>query len=163
ATTIEAAQHLLPQPRDIVLGQIRTRRPGQHAARRERDLAPDAAQVGQRAIKHAVEKTSGGAVAHRGSAIGEAGYEAHTESRDRAPAFSARKAAGRLSTRSSATRPGPKRRAASACSHTAAAAASKAGMPCASRPVTIPASTSPEPAVANSGGAPSLMAARPSG
>ena len=42
--------------------------------------------------------------------------------------------------------------AASPCSQTAALAASKAGMPCASRPATMPASTSPEPAVASIGG-----------
>jgi len=45
-------------------------------------------------------------------------------------------------------RPGPNARAASPCTHTAAAAASNAGIPWASSPVAIPASTSPEPAVA---------------
>ena len=65
--------------------------------------------------------------------------------------------------RSSAINPTPKRLAHSPCSHTAAQAASNAGMRCASSPVTKPASTSPEPAVASQGGALSLMAARPSG
>ena len=37
------------------------------------------------------------------------------------------------------------------------------GMPWASNPVTRPASTSPEPAVASDGGALALIAARPSG
>ncbi len=53
--------------------------------------------------------------------------------------------------------------AARPCSQTAAQAASKAGMPCASRPRQIPPSTSPAPAVASHGGAFSLMAQRPSG
>ena len=42
-------------------------------------------------------------------------------------------------------------------------AASKPGMPCASRPPAMPASTSPEPAVPRLGGALELIAARPSG
>ena len=46
---------------------------------------------------------------------------------------------------------------------TAAAAASQAGMPCASSAAIRPLSTSPAPAVANQGGALSLIAARPSG
>ena len=53
--------------------------------------------------------------------------------------------------------------AASPCSQTAAAAASKCGMCCASRPVTNPPKTSPDPAVASHGGALALIAARPSG
>ncbi len=52
---------------------------------------------------------------------------------------------------------------ASPCSHAPAQAASNAGMPCASNPAIMPASTSPEPAVASQGGAFSQIAARPSG
>ena len=59
--------------------------------------------------------------------------------------------------------PGPASLPASPCSQTAALAASKAGMPCASRPAMKPASTSPEPAVASQGGAFSVIEARPSG
>ena len=59
--------------------------------------------------------------------------------------------------------PGPSARAAAPCSHTAAAAASKAGMRCANRPQASPASTSPEPAVASVGGRSKPIAARPSG
>ena len=55
---------------------------------------------------------------------------------------------GNCSGKSSAIRPGPNAAAASPWSQTAAAAASKAGMPCANRPVAIPVSTSPAPAVA---------------
>ena len=55
---------------------------------------------------------------------------------------------GNCSGKSSAIRPGPNAAAASPWSHTAAAAASKAGMPWANRPVATPVSTSPEPAVA---------------
>ena len=43
AAAIETAEHLLAQPRDVVLGQIRPRRARQDAARRQRDLAPRAA------------------------------------------------------------------------------------------------------------------------
>ena len=50
--------------------------------------------------------------------------------------------------KSSAIRPGPKRRPASAWIQTPAQAASNAGIPCAIRPATMPDSTSPEPAVA---------------
>ena len=46
---------------------------------------------------------------------------------------------------------------------TPAEAASKAGARCASRPPIMPASTSPDPAVARSGGALSAIEARPSG
>ena len=49
-------------------------------------------------------------------------------------------------------RPGPSARPQAPCSQTAAEAASKTGMPCAARPETRPASTSPEPAVASQGG-----------
>ena len=49
------------------------------------------------------------------------------------------------------------------CSQTAAQAASKAGTPWARRPAAMPASTSPEPAVASQGGALALIARRPSG
>src|SRR5215467_10738237 len=65
--------------------------------------------------------------------------------------------------RSSEIIPGPTAAAASPWIQTAAAAASKAGIPCARRPVISPASTSPVPAVASHGGALALMAARPSG
>jgi uncharacterized protein YecE (DUF72 family) len=58
---------------------------------------------------------------------------------------------------------GPAALPASPCSHAAAQAASKAGMPCASRPAITPARTSPEPAVARAGVALELIAARPSG
>ena len=74
-----------------------------------------------------------------------------------------RNTGGSKSGRSSAISPAPKREPASACSHTAAQAASKAGMPCASSPAQMPASTSPEPAVASQGGPLALIAARPSG
>ena len=47
----------------------------------------------------------------------------------------------------------------SPCSHTAAAAASKPAMPCARRPATKPARTSPEPAVASRGRAFSAIGA----
>src|SRR5215467_2689168 len=65
--------------------------------------------------------------------------------------------------RSSEIIPGPAAAAASPWIHTAAAAASKAGIPWARRPVISPASTSPVPAVASQGGALALTAARPSG
>ena len=54
-------------------------------------------------------------------------------------------------------------RAASPCSHTAADAASKAGMPWSNSPAAIPVKTSPAPAVARHAGAFSAIAARPSG
>ncbi len=76
---------------------------------------------------------------------------------------SARSAGFRALSRSSAINPGPASRPASPCSQTAIAAASKPETPCASRPTTIPASTSPDPAVASHGGALQLIAARPSG
>ena len=65
--------------------------------------------------------------------------------------------------RSSAISPMPNCSAHSPCSQTAAHAASNAGMRCARRPKTKPASTSPDPAVASHGGALALIAARPSG
>src|SRR5437763_5759322 len=164
AAAIEAAQHLLPQPGEIVLRQVRPGRARQHAARRAGDLAPGGAQIGQGSVEHPVEKAGAGrTVVHLRSALGEARDKAHTALRASAPCLSAAKAEGNASTRSSATSPGPKWRAASACSQTAADAASKAGMPCANRPTTMPARTSPDPAVASSGGAPSLIAVRPSG
>ena len=57
----------------------------------------------------------------------------------------------------------PARWAAAPWSQAAAQVASNGGMPWASRPAMVPASTSPAPAVASHGGALSLMAARPSG
>src|SRR5438105_1467676 len=81
------------------------RRAGQYATRRERGLAPGAAQIGQRAVEDDIEKAGGRAIAHGGSAFGEAGNEAHSEPDAAAPAFSARSAAGTPSTRSSAISP----------------------------------------------------------
>ena len=66
---------------------------------------------------------------------------------------SSTKAPGSASGKSSAISPVPTRKPARACSQTAAAAASRAGMPWTKRPSTMPASTSPEPAVASAGGA----------
>ena len=74
-----------------------------------------------------------------------------------------RKTGGRHSGMSSEMRPGPNSRAAAACSQTAALAASKTGMDWANKPPIIPASTSPEPAVASQGGAAWPIVARPCG
>ena len=57
---------------------------------------------------------------------------------DRCSARQSRNKGGSRSGRSSAIRPGPNSVPASACSQTAAQAASNAGMPCASSPATIP-------------------------
>src|SRR5207302_6297392 len=122
------------------------------------DLASGTAQIGQGAVEYA----GGGAVGHRGSAVGGA-QDNHIAAILPGLCFKTVSAPGNPSTKSSAISPGPTRRAAAPCNQTAAAAASKAGMPCASSPTTMPARTSPEPAVASSGGAPSLIAARPSG
>src|SRR5262249_61136948 len=70
---------------------------------------------------------------------------------------------GSASGRSSAISPAPASVPASPCNQTAAAAASNAGMPWARQAAAIPASTSPDPAVASQGGALSAIAARPSG
>src|SRR6185437_3635398 len=70
--------------------------------------------------------------------------------------------AGMHSGISSEISPGPTVFAASPCSHAAIAAASNDETPCAIRPPMKPASTSPDPAVANAGGALLLMTARPS-
>src|SRR5262249_44025020 len=59
--------------------------------------------------------------------------------------------------------PGPAPSPASPGSQPAAPAASNPGMPWARQPAAMPASTSPEPAVASQGGALSAIAARPSG
>ena len=64
---------------------------------------------------------------------------------------------------SSAIRPGPNRVAASPCSQAAAAAASKAGIPCAISPRANPGQHIAGPAVASHGGALPLMMAWPSG
>src|SRR6185503_15996901 len=71
----------------------------------------------------------------------------------RSTSLSRRNTFGNSSGRSSAIRPGPNIRAVSACSQAAMAAASNELSPCAMRPPIKPASTSPEPAVANAGGA----------
>src|SRR6187551_420897 len=72
-------------------------------------------------------------------------------------------AAGIAAARSSAIICCPASSAARPCSHTAAQAASKDGSPRATIAATMPASTSPVPAVANHAGAGGANANRPSG
>src|SRR5665213_2686536 len=155
AGAVEAALHLLAQALRVVLGQVGPWHAAQDAARRTGDVAPDIAQLRAGAVDDRVEKTDQCTLAHAGpTRVGAIVC---------ASCCNPARAAGSVSIRSSATRPTPKRRAASPCSQAAAQAVSKAGMPWASSPSTMPASTSPEPAVASSGGAFSLIAARPSG
>src|SRR5262249_822679 len=68
---------------------------------------------------------------------------------------------GQISDKASAIRPGPKAIAAAPCSQTAALEAAKAGMPWARSPSTMPASTSPVPAVARNGLVVALIEASP--
>src|SRR5438552_7537605 len=61
---VETAEHLLMKPVGIVTGKLGPRSAGQHAARGFGDLAPCAAQVGQRPVEDAFEETGGSAVGH---------------------------------------------------------------------------------------------------
>ena len=177
AAPVEAAQHLLTQPARRPRRKVGPRRAGQHAARRLGDLAPRAAQIGQRPVEDAFEETGGSGIGHGGSG----GSGLRRTRRERGPDVNPKNAGAQISvrrprsakqleapaesprSRSSATSPGPNRRAASPCIQTAAAAAANGSMPCARSPSTIPARTSPLPAVASSGGAFALIATRPSG
>ena len=76
---------------------------------------------------------------------------------------SARSTKGSVSGRSSAIRPGPKALAAAPCSQTAALVAANPVIPWASKPRTMPPSTSPVPAVASHGLVVALIDAFPSG
>ena len=76
---------------------------------------------------------------------------------------SARSTKGSVSGRSSTIRPGPKALAAAPCSQTAALVAANPLIPWASKPRTMPPSTSPVPAVASHGLVVALIDAFPSG
>ena len=56
---IERAQHLLVKPARILAGKIGAGRPAQNAARGLGDVAPGAAQIGQRPVEHALEEAGG--------------------------------------------------------------------------------------------------------
>ena len=113
-----------------------------------RSKTPSRKPVGARSLMAAIATVAGGERV-------AAGAPPSTPKRG-APVMSASARAAH----SAAPRPGPRRRAprpsrpaASPCSQTAAEAAANGSIPCARRPSTIPASTSPLPAVARSGGA----------
>src|SRR5688572_27575218 len=109
------------------------------------------AQQVTRCCQHCVSAAGGDSVAAGGDADD---FLAHRQSA---------KACGRASTRSSAIIAGPAISAARPCSQTAAQAASKPSMPLARRAAIIPASTSPDPALASQAGAGGEKPRRPSG
>ena len=157
AAAVEAAEHLLPQPRDIVFGQIGRGAPDS-TPRADKAISRQAPRrLARVRSKTPSRKPAGARSLIGGSAFGEAGNEAHTEPGAMAPVFSARKRGGQAH-RQDPRRPVPGRTGGRRrhATRPPAAAASKAGMPCASRPSTMPASTSPDPAVASSGGAPGV-------
>ena len=65
---IQRAQHLLMKLARILAGEIGAGRPAQNPARGFGDVAPCAAQIGQRPVEHALEKAGGSGVGgHRSS------------------------------------------------------------------------------------------------
>src|SRR5208337_2933752 len=62
AAPVEAAENLLAQPAGVVAGQVEPGGTGQNPARGLGDLAPSAAQIGQRPVEDAFEKAGGSAV-----------------------------------------------------------------------------------------------------
>jgi hypothetical protein len=61
---IQRAHHLLVKPARILAREIGARRPAQNPARRFGDVAPCAAQVGQRPVEHALEKAGWSGIGH---------------------------------------------------------------------------------------------------
>ena len=167
AAAVEAAQHLLAQPRDVVVRQVGARRAGQDAARRAGDLAPGAAQIGQACGRTRRRESRRSAIAHAGPRLLASAEIKPGRSTTHGASF-ARPAAPRA--RRAARRPGPRRRARAEAARRLAVQPAPPpppprtpACPAPAAPSTMPARTSPEPAVASSGGAFSLIAARPSG
>ncbi len=132
------------------------------------------AQVAEGPVEDRVEKAGGAALAHDADIIDRAsGYRMECQSGTgwHPPRLTALRGGAQAAQRRAAgARAGRRRRgrgrtpaAASPCSQAAAAAARNGSSPCARSPAIMPASTSPLPPVASSGGALALIAARPSG